>query len=138
MPETFDFGGEIVWRPTPETIEASQLWRFMRQHGLAHFDALLERSTHDIAWFTDAVLRFLDIRFQRPYERVVDLSRGPAWPAWCVGGELNITYNCLDKYQAEPALASRPAVIWESEGGEVQVLSYRELYQEVNRCANLL
>jgi len=95
-----------AWRPTAETINRSHLKRFMDQHGLKSFDALLARSTADIAWFTDAVLKYLDIRFARPYDQVVDLSRGPAWPEWCAGGELNITTNCLDKYQwdweAEP------------------------------------
>ncbi len=42
--------------------------------------------------------------------RVVDLSRGIAWPRWCLGSKLNITYNCVDKYQKDPKLARRPAV----------------------------
>ena len=138
MPEPFDFGGEIAWRPTPEYSANCHLARFMRQHGLESFDALLQRSTHDIAWFTEAVIKYLDIQFARPYRQVVDLSRGPAWPAWCVGGELNIVSNCLDKYQADPARAGRLALIWEGEAGETRRLSYAELFADVNRCANLL
>ena len=30
----FEFGGEIVWRPTPEYIDGSHLQRFMQQHGV--------------------------------------------------------------------------------------------------------
>jgi acetyl-CoA synthetase len=138
MPEGFDFGGEFVWQPTPEYVEPSHLRRFMRANGLAGFDELMARSTSDIAWFTDAVLKYLDIRFSRPYTQVVDLSRGPAWPRWCVGAELNITTNCLDKYLAEPALASRPAILWEAENGPAGSLSYAELYRQTNQCANLL
>ncbi|MBI5291550.1 MAG: hypothetical protein HY872_06715 [Chloroflexi bacterium] len=37
-----------------------------------------------------------DIGFQRPYTAVVDLSKGIAWPQWCVGGMTNIAYNCGD------------------------------------------
>ena len=138
MVDPFDFGGDVVWRPNPADVEATHLARFMRQHGLADFDALLRRSTTDIAWFTDAILKYLDIRFQKPYDRVLDLARGPAWPRWCVGGELNITTNCLDKYHAEPDLAQRPALIWEGEAGETRTVSYATLYAEVNQCANLL
>jgi acetyl-CoA synthetase len=138
MAETFDFGGDIVWRPTAETVTPSHLQHFMEQHGLESFEALHSRSTRDIAWFTDAILNYLDIRFARPYERVVDLSRGPAWPDWCVGGELNITTNCLDKYQPDADQAQRPAILWEGEAGETRRLSYAELFREVNRCANYL
>ena len=80
MPESFDFGGEIVWRPTPEFIERAHLTEFMRRHGIADFAELMERSTSDVPWFTDAVLKYLDIRFQEPYSQVVDLSHGIQLP----------------------------------------------------------
>jgi acetyl-CoA synthetase len=138
MPDTFAFGGPIVWRPSAADIDGTHLQRFMRQHGLASYDALMQRSTADIAWFTDAVLKYLDIRFQRPYDRVLDLTRGLAWPRWCVGGQLNITYNCVDKYHERSETARRPAVVWEGEAGETRTLSYADLYESVNHCANML
>ena len=101
MPESFDFGGEIVWRPTPEFIERAHLTEFMRRHGVADFAELMERSTSDVPWFTDAVLKYLDIRFQEPYSQVVDLSHGIQLPEWCVGGRMNIVFNLLDKYVQE-------------------------------------
>ena len=91
--ESFDFGGEIVWRPTPEHIANSNLKRFMDRHNLATFDSLMERSTNDIDWFWEAVLHELDIRFETPYSRIVDLSRGNAWPEWCADGRMNIVHN---------------------------------------------
>src|SRR5712691_3628110 len=138
MPDEFVFGGEFVWHPTPEYVEPSHLRRFMRANGLASYDELMARSITDIAWFTDAVLKYLDIRFARPYTQVLDLSRGSAWPRWCVGAELNIVTNCLDKYAADPALAARLAVLWEAEEGPAGGLSYAELYRQTNQCANLL
>ena len=138
MPESFTFGGDIVWRPTPDYVNRSHLKRFMDRHGLASFDDLLRRSTSDVAWFTDAILKYLDIQFRQPYREVVDLSRGIAWPRWCVGGQLNIGYNCVDKYYRDSKLARRPAVIWEGEEGGSRTLTYADLYDEVNRCANAL
>ena len=138
MSEPFTFGGEIVWRPTPDYVNRSHLKQFMDRRGLASFDALMQRSTSDVAWFTDALLKYLDIQFQQPYRQVVDLSRGIAWPRWCVDGKLNIVYNCVDKYQKDSKLARRPAVIWEGEEGQTQTLSYSDLYLEVNRCASML
>jgi acetyl-CoA synthetase len=138
MSTTFTFGGEIVWRPTPGHIAHSNLKRFMDQHGIADHDELMARSTSDVAWFTDAILKFLDIQFQQPYTQVVDLSNGIQRPEWCVDGRLNIAANCVDKWAADPATRDNPALIWEGEEGVSRTLSYGELESEVNRCANAL
>jgi acetyl-CoA synthetase len=130
----FEFGGEIVWRPTPEYVEGSHLQRFMQQHGIAGWHELHRRSVEDVAWFTDAMLRYLDIRFQQPYSQILDLSRGKPWARWCVGGQMNIVHNCLDKWLGTPtehAIALR----YESEEGDVRTLTYGELHAEVCRVA---
>jgi acetyl-CoA synthetase len=136
MPADFATG-PIVWRPTPDYIENARLTEFMRAHHIASFDELMQRSTSDVAWFTDAVLKFLDIQFYTPYSNVVDLSRGIAWPQWCVGGEMNIIHNCLDKYQSSPH-KDRPALVWEGEDGQSRTLSYADLHAKVNQAANAL
>jgi len=87
MPESFGFGGNIVWEPTTETTEHANLTRFMRQHEIKDFDELMRRSTEDVAWFTEAVLKFLDIQFYEPYSQVVDLSNGIQFPKWCVDSQ---------------------------------------------------
>ncbi len=135
--EKFEFGGEIVWRPTPELIAQSQLKRFMERQGIGSLDELMRRSNADIAWFWDAVLQELDIQFYSPYSRIVDLSRGMPWPHWCVGGEMNVIHNCLDKHDGTP-MDSHIAVRWEGEEGAVRTLTCAELRREVNRTANAL
>ncbi|MBP1702741.1 MAG: acs [Chloroflexi bacterium] len=137
MSEAFDFGGSFVWQPTPDYVQNAHLTRFMRLHGISGFAELMRRSTQDIAWFTDALLKYLDIRFYKPYSSVVDLSRGIAWPHWCVEGKLNIVYNCLDKYIGTPT-EGRAALIWEGEEGQARSLTYGELYRQVNQAANAL
>ena len=133
--EKFETGARIVWRPSPELIARSNLKRFMDRHRIDSFDALMQRSTTDIAWFWDSVMQELDIRFNRPYSQIVDVSRGIAWARWCVGGQMNIIDNCLDKHAGSPT-DSRIALRWEGEEGAVRTLSYLELRQEVNRAAN--
>ncbi len=135
MTEEFTFGGEIVWRPTPDIVQNSRLHDFMTRHAIPTYEALRQRSTADIAWFWEAVLAELGIEFYQPYHPIVDLSRGPAWPAWCVGGVMNIVHNCLDKWQTTPA-RNQAALRWEGEEGSVRVLTYGDLYREVNRLAN--
>jgi acetyl-CoA synthetase len=118
--------------------ERCHLRQFMQRHGLPNFRALMERSTSDVAWFTDAVLQYLGVQFETPYTNVLDLSRGPEWPRWCVGGRLNIVSSCIDRYARDRELARRPALVWEGEEGQTRTLSYADLYTEVNHCANLL
>ena len=137
MPDSFEFGGNIVWEPTPEYVEHANLTRFMHQYGISDFPELMRRSTEDVAWFTDAVLKFLDIQFYEQYSQVVDLSDGIQFPKWCVDGKMNIVHNCVDKYQGS-VISDRPSVVWEGEEGQTKSLSYRELYQQVNKVANAL
>jgi acetyl-CoA synthetase len=82
-------------------------------------------------------LRDLDIQFYKPYSRVVDLSGGKAWPKWCVGGEMNIVHNMLDKY-AGTHTDSKFAIKSETEHGTARTLTYKELREQVDRMANSL
>lgn len=137
MTEQFDFGGEIVWQPTPDYVDNARLTDFMNQHNIATYDELMQRSTEDVPWFTEAVLEFLDIQFYEPYEEVLNLSKGIAWPEWCIGGKMNIVHNCLDKYIGTTT-ETQTAFIWEGEEGENHIITYGELYKQVNQVANAL
>ena len=132
--ERFEFGGEIVWRPTAEQIRESRLSAFMQRHGVADYAELLRRSTSDPEWFWPAVLDDLGIEFYDHYTRILDTSRGIAWPRWCVDGRLNIVHNCIDKWIGTP-VAQRVAVRWEGEEGVIRHLTYEELSRDVNQCA---
>ncbi|MFZ0390087.1 MAG: AMP-binding protein, partial [Calditrichia bacterium] len=115
----------------------SNLVRFMKKHNIQNYDDLMQRSIRDIRWFWQAVLEDLDIRFYLPYTNILDDEKGPEFPRWCVEGRMNIIHNCLDKWQQE-TVAGQDALRWEGEEGVQITLSYRELYESVNRCANAL
>ena len=131
----FSFGGEIVWRPSPEYSEGSHVQRFMASHDISDWDELHRRSIEDVAWFTDAMLAYLGIEFTTSYSRVLDLSRGSAWPVWCVDGMMNIVHNCLDRWMGTE-LEQKVALRYESEAGAVERLTYRDLHEEVCRVAD--
>lgn len=128
---------DFVWHPSADYIDRANLTRFIQQNNLRDFNDLLERSTRDIAWFTEAVLDFLDIQFYKPYDQVVDMSRGIAWPQWVVGGEMNIAHNMLDKYIGTPT-ELKTALICENESGQVESFTYGQLFSKVNQVANAL
>ncbi len=56
---------------------------------------------------------------------------------WFVGGELNITANCLDRH-VEAGNGDKIAYLWEGEPGDTQTLTYAELLTEVKKFANVL
>ena len=133
----FQFGGDFVWHPPAELIAQSNLQRFIDKNQLGTYDVLMQRSITDIAWFWDTVLRDLDIQFSRPYSQIVDLSEGKPWPKWCVGGEMNIVHNMLDKY-AGTEIDNRLAIKSEIEDGTTRTLTYKQLREEVNKMAAAL
>jgi acetyl-CoA synthetase len=133
----FESSSEIVWWPSADVVARSRLKAFMDRHGIGTLAQLQSRSTADIEWFWEAIFRELDIEFYQPYERVVDLSRGIAWPRWCVGAKLNIVHNCLDKRRGTED-GQGVAIRWEGEEGVVRVLTYDELDREVCRLTNAL
>lgn len=135
--ERFEFGGEIVHRPTQEYVQRSRLKRFMELHGIGTFEELMRRSTEDLEWFWNAVLEDLRIEFYQPYSKILDTSRGIAWTRWCVDGKMNIVHNCLDKWIGT-STQNRVVIRWEGEEGSARLLTYADLYREVNRLANAL
>ena len=56
---------------------------------------------------------------------------------WVIGGELNITYNCLDRH-IESGNGERVAFHWEGEPGDTKSITYKELLDEVSKFANVL
>ncbi len=56
---------------------------------------------------------------------------------WFVGGEMNVTYNCLDRH-VEAGHGDRVAFHWEGEPGDTRTITYRDLLDEVQRFSNVL
>ena len=127
----------IAWRPSEEYLNRSRLMRFMREHGVSDYDALLRRAGDDPAWFWDAVSKDLGLVWQRPYTRVFDDSRGPQWTRWYIDGQFNYVASALDQHATGDS-ANRTALIWEGEDGETRRFTYAELLALTNQAANAL
>jgi acetyl-CoA synthetase len=113
---------EIVWRPTADYIERARITRLMRAHGITSLEELQRRSVADPEWYWDAVVRDLGIRWSRPYTRVLDASRGVAWPTWFPGGLLNFADNCIDRH-VEAGRGTKSAVVWEGDDGPTRTFT---------------
>jgi acetyl-CoA synthetase len=127
----------FVWKPSQENIEGAHITQFMLRHDIDSFDELLSKAAEDVAWFSDAIYKFLNIRFRTPYNNVVDLKKGPAWPKWCVDGRSNIVDTCLEQYLGT-SNEGNLALIWEGEDGRTTSLTYLQLSRQVNKACNAL
>jgi len=121
---------DLIWTPSPEAIDRANVTRFMRRHGIADYDSLLHRCASDTSWFWDAASKDLGVIWDRPYTAVQDSSKGFAWTRWFLDGKINIARNCIDRDRGD-----KPALIWESDDGRVDVWTYPTLRRTVNRAA---
>jgi len=82
-----------------------------------------------------------ELVWYRPWKSVLQWKE--PFAKWFVGGQLNVSVNCLDRWLGTP-IANQAAIIWEGEPagdgrpGEERVLTYRQLHREVCRFANVL
>src|SRR5215213_3430949 len=65
-----------AWTPSQAYLDRSRLHRFMARHDIATYDDLLTRAAADPAWYWQAVAADLALSWCRPYEIVLDCSRG--------------------------------------------------------------
>ncbi|NIM25953.1 MAG: acetate--CoA ligase [Nitrosopumilaceae archaeon] len=69
-----------------------------------------------------------------PWQKTLDWN--PPFAKWFEGGKINASYNALDIHQNTKP--EKPAIIWEAESGETRVLTYKDLWIEVQKTANAL
>ena len=132
---TTEIAPDITWQPSEEYLWRSRLLRLMRLHHIPSYQEFYARSIDDPEWFWEAVVRDeLELEWFRPYDRVLELPDGPAWPRWFAGGEFNYVANAVDRH-ARGERADQAAITWEGEEGAVRNLTYRELESAVNRLA---
>ncbi|HBA36157.1 MAG TPA: AMP-dependent synthetase [Gammaproteobacteria bacterium] len=122
------------WHPTEEIIANANITQFMEHLGISRYEELIEKADADPGWYFDQVIQYCDIRFYKPYDNILDTSKGIPWARWCVGGTTNMTMNCIDKHRGTSTY-EKDFLIWEKETGENGTLTYREFDAEVCRLA---
>ena len=75
------------------------------------------------------------LRWMKPWTKTLEWKL--PYAKWFVGGKLNASDNCLDRHIEGPR-RNKAALIWEGEPGDSRVLTYWDLYREVNRFAAAL
>jgi len=125
---------EAIWRPSEEVREASNAMRLARRLGFDDYWELVRFSAEEPERFWPAAIEDMGLEFARPWDAVVNESRGPEWATWFVGGRLNLAWNCVHRW-ARGARADTEAAVWQSEDDSRRALTYRELSEAVTRLA---
>ncbi len=110
--------------PPPKAFKKSANIRNARVFAQARKDpkAFWARAAKELDWF-------------KPWKKVLEWDS--PWAKWFIGGKLNASYNCLDRH-VKAGRGNKAALIWEGEPGDERVLTYRDVWREVNKFANVL
>ena len=108
---------------------------FVKQANISGMDAyraLCAEAEKDLDAFWARLARE-HVLWHKPFTQVLDESQAPFFK-WFADGQLNASYNCLDRH-----LATQPdkvAIIFEADDGKVSRITYKELYRRVCMMAN--
>ncbi len=97
------------------------------------YDEIYKRSVQDPEGFWADIAS--DLHWFRKWDKVLEWNE--PFAEWFVGGQLNLSYNCLDRHLGTWR-KNKAAIIWEGEPGDTRTLTYQQLHQEVCKFANVL
>jgi acetyl-CoA synthetase len=100
---------------------------------LAEYEALYKESVEQPEEFWARAAE--ELHWFKKWDKVLEWN--PPWAKWFCGGEINLSYNCLDRHVLS-ARKNKAALIWESESGEIRTYTYQQLWKEVQKFANVL
>jgi acetyl-CoA synthetase len=106
-----------------------------RVSGMEAYNALCQEAEQDFEGFwAKRAQEYLT--WHKPFTKVLDESNKPFYK-WFEDGELNASFNCLDRHMGTPT-ENKTAIIFEADGGEVTKVTYKELLAKVSQFANVL
>ena len=85
------------------------------------FVAFWAKQAKNLSWFSN-------------WEKTLDWN--PPFARWFLGGTINASYNTLDIHQQNKA--NKPGILWEGENGESRILTYKDMWVQVQKFANSL
>ncbi len=118
-----------VFEPSAATVAAA------RVAGMDAYQALCAEAEQDYEGFWARLAR-AGLVWHKPFTQVLDESNKPFYK-WFQDGELNASYNCLDRHIGTPT-EHKTAIIFEADDGAVTKVTYQELLAKVSQFANAL
>ena len=106
---------------------------------LAQYRQLYAESIKSPAKFWSRMAK--ELHWFKPWKKLLEWDE--PFAKWFIGGQINLSYNCLDRHLDGPR-RNKAAIVWEGEPagfgnpGETRVLTYTDLHRETCRFANVL
>ena len=116
-----------VFPPPPEFSATAHV------KSMEEYEELYRQAEEDPEAFWGSIAK--ELHWFKPWDK--GLQWDPPFAQWFIGGQINLSYNCLDRHLTT-ARRNKAALIWEGEPGEVLTLTYQQLHDEVCRFTNVL
>jgi len=117
-----------VFQPNREFAKTARI------KNMCEYKELTQWAEEDYEGFWDHFAKE-KIDWFEPYGRVLDDSNMP-FVKWFEGGKLNVAHQCIDRHL--DSRKNKAAIIFEGDRGDKKIVTYLELYYNVNKMANLL
>ena len=128
----------ILWKPNKKQIENSQMEAFRLQVNsrfdinLANYNELYEWSINHISDFWKAIWGYMAIEHSNDYSKIVDDPNKMPGAKWFPGVQMNYAENLL-RIRTE-----KPAIYFKNENNTTKVLSFKELFNSVEKLVSAL
>ncbi|MGA9745185.1 MAG: acetate--CoA ligase [Nitrososphaeraceae archaeon] len=109
----------ILSSDTKITLNGMKLQK-VRKDSIENLEQFWSNEANNLLWF-------------KKWDKILDWN--PPFAKWFVGGQLNVSVNCVDRH-IDNHHKNKAAIIWQGENGTVQTYTYYQLYLAVNRVAN--
>jgi len=127
----------IIWEAPDSIKKKSKLTQFLKHCNVSNYDDLEKKSFSDPGWLWDNVIKFSDLKFYKPYKKILDETKGAPWSKWCVEGTTNIVLNCIDRHKNKDFF-KETFIYSEREDGKENSISYEEFDKQISKVGNSL
>lgn len=117
-----------VFKPNKEFSKNARI------KNMCEYQELQDYATEDYEGFWGGYAKE-KLEWIEPFTKVLDESKFP-FVKWFEGGKLNVSVQCIDRHLK--SRKNKAAIIFEGDRGDKQIVTYLELYYNVNKFANLL
>ena len=118
-----------IFPPNPVAAKAALV------SGMDGYNALCAEAAKDFEGFWARLARE-NLSWKKPFTEVLNESKAPFY-TWFADGQLNASYNCLDRHLGTPN-EHKKAIIFEGDDGSIVNVTYKELHAKVSQFASAL
>ncbi len=118
-----------VFPPSAAMVKSARI------SGMDAYNAMCSEADKDFEGFWAKLAR-ANLSWEKPFTEVLNETNAPFY-TWFADGQLNASYNCLDRHLGTPT-ENKKAIIFEGDDGSIVNVTYKELHAKVSQFASAL